>query len=186
MIDDCPSQSLAGSGSPTDLRRRRTRAGGLGAWSDEERTSVALGLLGLVCCFCLRLSDNGRGHVEPSLLLMRPQVRSSEQRQFEESFVEAVKLGSSLAESNNGGLKLGFAFCFLISRADAAWIGISQFPGHAQMSPQMVENFLKPALACEFLGTDFILVIDVILLNLDPAMIETASQQVRPSDIVLR
>jgi hypothetical protein len=38
----------------------------------------------------------------------------------------------------------------------------------------MVENLLKPGLACEFLGTDFVLMINVVLLNLDPVMTEMA------------
>ena len=47
-------------------------------------------------------------------------------------------------------------------------------------------NLLKPGLACELLGADFLLMIDAVLLSLDPAMTELALQQVRPSDVVLR
>ena len=42
----------------------------------------------------------------------------------------------------------------------------------------MIENLLKPALACEFLGTDFVFVIDVVFLNLDPAVTEASSLKV--------
>ena len=143
-------------------------------------------LLPSLSCFCPCSSDRGRGQVEPSPLLMRLQIQLFVQRQSEESFVQAVKLGSSLVESNNGGLKLGFVFCFLISRIGAAEIGVSEFPAHAQMSPWMVENLLKPALVCEFPGTHFVLMIDVVLLNLDPVVTETATQRVQSSDVVLR
>ena len=71
----------------------------------------------------------------------------SEQRQFEEALVGAVKLGGSLAESNNGGFQLCFASGFLVSCVGAMKMGASEFPGHVQMSPQMVENLSKPALA---------------------------------------
>ena len=163
---------------PIDMCRRRTRGGGLGEWEYEESTNVTFGLLFRVGCFCRCLSDGGRIVVEPGLLFMRLQVWAVVQRQFEELFVEAVKLGSSLVESNNSRLKLGFALCFLISGIGTVEIGASEFPARARVSLWMVENLLKPALACEFPGTHFVLMIDVVLLNLDPVMTEVASQQV--------
>ena len=39
----------------------------------------------------------------------------------------------------------------------------------------MIENLLKPALACEFLGTDFGFVVDVVLLDLNPVVTEVSS-----------
>ena len=43
------------------------------------------------------------------------------------------------------------------------------------MGLEMVENFLKPVLACEFLEANLFLVIDVVLLDLDPMVAEAAS-----------
>ena len=39
----------------------------------------------------------------------------------------------------------------------------------------MIENLLKPALACEFLETDFAFVVNVVLLDLDPVVTEASS-----------
>ena len=51
----------------------------------------------------------------------------------------------------------------------------------------MVENLLKPGLTCKFLvPTIFFLVIDVILLDLDPMVAEGALQQVGSSNVILR
>jgi hypothetical protein len=54
-------------------------------------------------------------------------------------------------------------------------IGVAESPGHAQMCPEMVENLLKPALACKFLGANSFLVINMVLFDLDPVVAETAS-----------
>ena len=43
------------------------------------------------------------------------------------------------------------------------------------MSSKMIENLLKPSLACAFLGIDFLFMADVVLLNLDPVMAEASS-----------
>ena len=53
------------------------------------------------------------------------------------------------------------------------------------MSPEMIENLFEPALAGEFLGADFVLVIDVSLLCLNPVVAEASSQKVGPSDVIL-
>ena len=47
-----------------------------------------------------------------------------------------------------------------------------------QMSPEMVENLFEPAVASEFFGADFVLMVDVVLLDLNPVMTEAASWQV--------
>ena len=44
------------------------------------------------------------------------------------------------------------------------------------MSPQMMQNLLKPALACELLGADFVFVVDMVLLELDPMVTEAAPE----------
>jgi hypothetical protein len=38
----------------------------------------------------------------------------------------------------------------------------------------------------EFLGANFVLAIDVILLQLDPVVAETTAEQVGPSNVILR
>ena len=50
----------------------------------------------------------------------------------------------------------------------------------------MVDDVFKPSLPCEFLGANVMLVVDVVLLNLDPMVTESASEKVVPSYIVLR
>ena len=66
-------------------------------------------------------------------------------------------------------------FGFSAGCIDAMTISIEEFPGQVQMRQEMVENLLKPALACNFFGADLFLVIDAVLLDLDPMMTEAAS-----------
>jgi hypothetical protein len=137
-------------------------------WAKGRRRKHECHVGSFVSCFCRCLSDGGRADVEPGLLLMmRLHGQAVVQRLFEQSSVKEVKLGGSLAsERDNGRLQLGFAFRFLIFQIDAVEISVLQFPGEMQMSPQMIENLFEPALACEFLGADFVLMIDVVSLHL--------------------
>ena len=54
------------------------------------------------------------------------------------------------------------------------------------MSPDVVDDLFEPSLPCEFLGADVMLVVDAVLLNLDPMVAEAASENVVPSDVILR
>ena len=65
-------------------------------------------------------------------------------------------------------------FRFLIGCVDAMEIGVAEFPGEVEMSPDVVDDLLEPSLAGEFLGANLVLVIDVVLLDLDPVMTEAA------------
>jgi hypothetical protein len=89
------------------------------------------------------------------------QVESSEERKIEEAFIEVVELFGCLVKSDDGGFQFGFAFRFLVGRVDVVQIGVSEFPGQVQMRPEMVENLLEPALNCEFLGANFVFVIEM-------------------------
>jgi hypothetical protein len=46
--------------------------------------------LDLVGCFCLRLSNSWGGHVDPGRLFVGFQVKSLEQRCFEEAFIKTI------------------------------------------------------------------------------------------------
>ena len=89
-------------------------------------------------------------------------------------------------ESDDGGSQLGFAFSFLVGRIDTVEIGVSEFPCQVEMSPDVVDDFFEPSLPCEFLGADVVLVVNVVLLDLDPVVAEAASESVVPADTVLR
>ena len=109
-------------------------------WSNERVTGVAVGLLDLVGCFCL-CSLSGLGdHLDPGCLFAGFQVQLFVQRQFEEALFKTVwLLGASWA---------------------AAWTPSQRCgPDDAQMGPEMVQNFLKPTLASEFLRADLVLLI---------------------------
>ena len=67
------------------------------------------------------------------------------------------------------------AFRFLVCCVDAMEIGVAEFPGQVEMSPDVVDDLLEPSLAGEFLGANLVLVVDVVLLDLDPVMSEAAS-----------
>ena len=54
------------------------------------------------------------------------------------------------------------------------------------MSPNVVDDVFEPSLPCEFLGANVVLMVDVVLLNLDPMVTESASEKVVPSCVVLR
>jgi hypothetical protein len=105
---------------------------------------------------------------------------------LEQSFVKVQKLVGVRAESNDVGSQFGFALFFLVGRVDAVEIGIPLFPGKVKMRPKMVEDLFEPALTGEFLGANFILAIDVILLQLNPMVTEAAAEQVGPTNVVLR
>jgi hypothetical protein len=68
--------------------------------------------------------------------------------------------------------------------ANAVKVGVAQFPGGAQVRPEMVEDLLEPVLAGKERGT-FVVLIDVVLLEQDPVVTEAALEWVGPSDVVL-
>jgi hypothetical protein len=130
-------------------------------------------------------SNGGSDHVDPSQLVLGFCSESQFERHLKERFVEVQKLVGSCAEGNNVWFQFGFALFFLVSRVDTLEIGIPWFPGQAQMRPKMVQDLFEPALTGEFLGANFVLVIDVVLLDLDPVVAEAGAEQVGPSNIVL-
>ena len=72
--------------------------GGLSSWSNGELTSVLLGLVDLVACFCLCLTSSRSDHVDLGHLFAGLQSESLEPRQFEGALVEVVQLVGSLAK----------------------------------------------------------------------------------------
>ena len=56
------------------------------------------------------------------------------------------------------------------------------------MSPRMIENLFEPALACEFLGADFVLMIDVVLLALQLVVgtLKSGSSRMAPRMATMR
>ena len=89
--------------------------------------------------------------------------------------VENVEFLAGLVEGDNCGFQLCFSFRFLVCCVDAVEIGASQFPGEIEMSPDVVDDLLEPSLAGELLGANLVVVVDVVLLDLDPVMTEAAS-----------
>jgi hypothetical protein len=131
--------------------------------------------------------SNGRSdHVNPSRLVLGVCSESQFERHLEELFVKVQKLVRFCTESNNIWFQFGFALCFLVGRVNTVEVGILWFPGQARMRPKMVWDLFEPALTGEFLGANFALVIDVILLDLNPVVAEAAAEQVGPSNVVLR
>jgi hypothetical protein len=74
---------------------------------------------------------------------------------------------------------------FFICRVTTVTVDAGDFAaGHARMCPEMVENLLEPALTRKCCRACSALVIDVVLLNLDPIVTEEASKRVGPSKVV--
>jgi hypothetical protein len=48
------------------------------------------------------------------------------------------------------------------------------------------KDLFEPAVTSEFLGANFVLMIDVILLDLNPVVAEAAAKQVRPCNVIFR
>jgi hypothetical protein len=54
------------------------------------------------------------------------------------------------------------------------------------MHPKMMQDLFEPPLTGEFLGANFVLVIDAFLLDLSPVVAAAAAEQVGPSNVVLK
>ena len=106
-------------------------------------------------------------------MFMGLEAESFVQREIEDAPVEIVEFLAGLLEGNDCWFQLGFSFGFLVGCVDAVEIGVAEFPGAIEMSPDVVDDLLEPSLAGEFLGAN--LVIDVVLLDLDPVITEAAS-----------
>jgi hypothetical protein len=81
------------------------------------------------------------------------------------------------------------AFSLALQFAPRSAVAILRRPAiHSfQARRRCVHDLLQPALACQECGADVIVVIDVVLLDQDPAVAtEAASKKVGPSDVVLR
>jgi hypothetical protein len=79
----------------------------------------------------------------------------------------------------------GFAFCFLVGCVDAVEISVAELPGQVQMRPNMMQHLLELSLTREFERANFIVVINVVLLDLNPVMAEASPKQMGPSDAIL-
>ena len=108
-------------------------------------------------------------------MFMGLEAESFVQREIEDTPVEIVEFLAGLVEGDDFGSQLGFSFRFLVGCVDAVEIGVAEFPGEIEMSPDVVDDLLEPSLAGELLGADLVVVIDVVLLDLDPVMTEAAS-----------
>ena len=108
-------------------------------------------------------------------MFMGLEAESFVQREIEDTPVEIVEFLAGLVEGDDCGFQLGFSFRFLVSCLDAMEIGVAEIPGQVEMSPDVVDDLLEPSLAGEFLGANLVIVVDVVLLDLDPMMTEAAS-----------
>ena len=102
------------------LNRSGTGNDELGGGSNKEFTSVTLSLLDLVCCFCLRLSNGGRDHVDPRCLFVGLQSKAFNKRRVEQprwpSFAEVLQRAAMLA-----GFCLAFRFASWLAPASMPW-----------------------------------------------------------------
>jgi hypothetical protein len=121
----------------------------------KEFVNVALGREMFVCCCGFGDAEGPRVQVDPGGLVRRGRfVQARVKGKVKDVFVQIVKLGGSGMEGDNGRAQFGFAFELLVRFVvDPVQIGVAQFPGRAQMRPQMVEDLLEPALAGEERGT---------------------------------
>ena len=66
-----PGMGLLRRGARCSHRLRRgALSSGLGGWSNEELTNVALGPLDFISCFCFGLSNGRRDDVDPGRLFV--------------------------------------------------------------------------------------------------------------------
>ena len=86
-------------------------------------------------------------------------LKASEKREFEDMSVKIAEFLAGLVEGNDCRLQLGFSFRFLVCCVDVVKIGVSQFAGKVELSPNVVDDML----------------VNVVLLDLDPVITEVAS-----------
>jgi hypothetical protein len=170
-------------GKPLELGRWRWRS----CWnkSKEKLSDVRLGSAQVVVCFGFGLSHGGCNEADPGALLGGVETEALVEGQGKEAFVKIFESGGCLVQGYDGWAQLSFAFRFLVGLVDAVEVGVAEKPSGIEMGPNVMENFLQPSRAGVQLGTDFIVVVDVGLLELYPVVAKATAQEMGPSDVVL-
>jgi hypothetical protein len=73
----------------------------------------------------------------------------------------------------------------LKSLVDSMEICIAKFPCEVETCPDVKENMFEPAWASEFFAADFVVLVDVGLLELGPVETEAAAKHLGPANVVL-
>lgn len=139
----------------------------------------------VVVGFSFGLAHSGCDEADPGALLGGVEIEAFVEWQGEEAFVKIFESGGCLVQGDDGWAQLGFSFRFLVGLVDAVEIGVAEQPGGIEMGPNVVKNFLQPSRAGVRFGTDFVVFVDVGLLDLHPMVAKASTQEMGPSDVIL-